>query len=138
MSIGQLPRLWSLSPGAAKEWSDQFAQRLEFLFASPRQIGIVETGQFQATVDTIGFVTIPTPVGDILLQWGTDAIPGASSVKAVTFPAEFPGTAFVAFASGNGTNAFAYSVSALTTTGFTANAGNSGTADSFYWIALGS
>ncbi len=235
MSIGQLPRLAQLTLGGIREWSDQFAQRLEFLFASPRQIGLAEIIQFQATAANPGFFTIPTPVGDIIVQWGGDTIdpppPGAPSAaalaftseapvvtatspmvcqpdagalhigllgppnvfangnysftpatqalaltgvvpvvsatgtdvtlnaghaavvggapvitilpvapggtRAVVFPMPFPGSAFVAFAIGNGVNAFPYSVSGLSTTGFVANTANGGISDNFYWLAIG-
>lgn len=74
MSIGQLPRLSQLTLGGIREWSDQFAQKIEFLFASPRQIGLAEIIQFQAVADLPGFVTIPTPLGDFIVQWGSDTV----------------------------------------------------------------
>lgn len=74
MAIGLLPRLSQLTPHGVREWADQFSSRLEFLFQSPRQIGILEAAQFISLVATPGYVTIPTPTGDIVFQWGSGTI----------------------------------------------------------------
>lgn len=138
MALGQLPRLSTLSKSGVQEWSDQFAGRLENLFQSPRRIGLVEIIQFALVADQPGSLVIPTSTLDILLQWGTDTIAGASSAQAVTFPVMYETAAFFAIAIGDGTNAFPYSISALSLTGFTANASNGGLTDDFMWLAIGS
>lgn len=193
MSIGQLPRLWDLTKEGIRDWSDKTMQRLEFIFTSPRQFGLAEIEQFQSTAAGTGYLTVPTPVGDLLIQWGNDvvdpppvgpaspviapgmadlaiageipsvageatvlivptagtlpatgsaplvttAVPVPAGRRDVTFPFSFPNSCFVAFAIGSGTNAFPYSVSNLSATGFTANVANAGIVDSFYWIAIG-
>ena len=135
--IGQLPRLVLLTLGGIREWSDQAMQRLEFLFASPRQIGIAEIIQFQAIADTPGYLTIPTPQGNIILQWGSGTITYPAQSEPVTFPIEYASNAWVAFAiSAESSHRFPYGVNDLTTTGFTAWADNGGD-DSFYWFSIG-
>ena len=68
MSIGQLPRLNLLNWLGCQDWSDKFAQRLEFLFASPRQIGLVELIQFTSVADSPGYISIPTVIDAALMR----------------------------------------------------------------------
>jgi hypothetical protein len=105
---------------------------------------IVGGSGFAISLNSEGYIKLPSILGGLVIQWGTGPIIGGGATAYVYFPIGFLNQAFTVVLSAQYTSGHTAIQSVLngsiSTVGFTATSGNGGETDGmapFNWIAIG-